>query len=223
MNPALLLRPRLLLAAVVLLAGCGPKPAPKRPAYVPPEDAPTFQVRFVTNKGVFVVEVHRDWAPIGVQRFRELVRTGFFNDSRFFRVVRNYVVQFGLSGRPSVDRLMSGSRIPDDPVKQSNTRGAITFATSGPLGRTCQVFINLSNNRDLDKEGFAPFGQVTEGMDKVVDRIWSAYGDWPPAGKGPDQQQILREGNQYLDQNFPRLDRIVRAVFVEERPAPSPK
>ena len=213
----------LCLVCTLALSGCGsPRKAEAPKSYVPPAGAPTFKVRFQTNKGDFVIEVHRDWAPIGVERFLELVKTGFFDDSRFFRVVRNYVVQFGLSGKPSMDQLMSNARLIDDPVKESNTRGTITFATSGPGGRTCQVFINLRDNKDLDDQGFAPFGRVVEGMDKVVDRIWFSYGDWPPRGTGPVQALILRDGNRYLDENFPRLDRIEKASFMEEKPASPP-
>jgi len=174
-----------------------------------------FHARFETSKGNFVVEVHRDWAPNGADRFYYLVRNGFYDDTRFFRVVPGFMVQFGLSGDPKVSTQWRGATITDDSVKQTNARGFVTFAKAGPNSRTSQIFINFGNNGMLDATGFAPFGQVTEGME-VVDKLYSGYGDAEPSGKGPNQTRIRNEGNEYLDRDFNQLDRIVRTVVVED-------
>ena len=191
----------------MLLTGCG---GPK-PSETTPEPAPdSFRVRFETSKGDFVVEVTKAWAPEGAERFYRLVRNRFYDQARFFRVVRGFMAQFGINGDPEVSRRWHGMIIADDPVKQSNTRGFVTFAHAGPNTRTTQVFINLVDNIRLDKLGFAPFGQVISGME-VVDRLYSAYGDGPPRGSGPRQELIQTQGNAYLEREFPRLDYIVRA------------
>ncbi len=169
-----------------------------------------FNVEFETSKGAFTIEVQRDWAPRGTDRFFELVDGKFFDNGRFFRVVRNFVVQFGINKDPKVTALWNQLNIPDDKVKQSNVRGTITFATAGPNTRTSQVFINLANNRMLDNQGFAPFGKVSEGMD-VVDRLYAGYGDMPPGGNGPDPSKIETQGNEYLANHFARLDYIKTA------------
>ena len=177
-----------------------------------------FHARFETSKGNFVIEVHRDWAPNGADRFYYLVRNGFYDDTRFFRVVPGFMVQFGLSGDPKLSTVWRGAVIPDDSVKQSNARGFVTYAKAGPGSRTTQVFVNFGNNAPLDVQGFAPFGQVTEGMD-VVDRLNGEYGDAGPSGKGPNQTRIRNEGNAYLDPGFPRLDKILKAYVVEDQTA----
>ena len=174
----------------------------------------TFTVRFETSRGPFDVEVQRAWAPQGVDRFHELVTQGFFDDQRFFRVIDGFVVQFGIHGDPKVAAAWRGKRIQDDPVRGSNTRGSLTFATAGPNSRTTQLFINYGDNAQLDSAGFAPIGRVSSGME-IVDQLYSGYGDGAPRGMGPDQGRIQGEGNQYLDQEFPKLDRIVRAVLVD--------
>jgi peptidyl-prolyl cis-trans isomerase A (cyclophilin A) len=198
------------------LSGCSsPEPAKKEAAAVPKnENAPeVFQVSLDTSKGPVTLEVHRDWAPIGADHFYSLVKTGFYNDARFFRVVRNFVVQFGVSGEPTTNRLWSSVSLPDDPVKQHNARGTVTYATRGANTRTTQVFINLKDNREaLDHSGFAPFGKVTAGMD-AVDSFYNSYGDMPPRGQGPDPSQILVQGNEYLQNRFPRLDYIRKATI----------
>src|SRR3954471_7955011 len=198
------------------LSGCSsPEPAKKEAAAVPKNDkAPEiFQVSLDTSKGPVTIEVHRDWAPIGADHFYSLVKTGFYNDARFFRVVRNFVVQFGVSGDPATNRLWSSVSLPDDPVKQHNARGTVTYATRGANTRTTQVFINLKDNREaLDHSGFAPFGKVTAGMD-AVDSFYNSYGDMPPRGQGPDPSQILVQGNEYLQNRFPRLDYIKKATI----------
>jgi peptidyl-prolyl cis-trans isomerase A (cyclophilin A) len=207
----------LIAAACALLAGCSssPEPPAKKEAAAPPkkETAPdVFSVNLDTSKGPIVIEVHRDWAPIGADQFYSLVKTGFYDGDRFFRVVRGFVVQFGINGDPQVNRLWSNANLPDDPVKQHNRRGMVTYATAGPNTRSTQLFINLrDNSSSLDRTGFAPFGKVTGGMD-VVDSLYSSYGDMPPGGQGPDATQIEVQGNEYLASHFPRLDYIKKAT-----------
>ena len=177
------------------------------------EKAPaTYKARFDTSKGVFVLQVNRDWAPNGADRFYNLVKSGFFDNTRFFRVVPNFMVQFGINGDPKVSAPWRSARIPDDKTAQSNKRGYITFATSGPNSRTTQVFINFKDNTFLDPQGFAPFGQVTTGMN-VVDQLHNGYGEGAPNGSGPDQGRIQMEGNDYLTKGFPQLDFIKKATI----------
>jgi peptidyl-prolyl cis-trans isomerase A (cyclophilin A) len=210
------MKPYLLIVPVLaLISGCSSSPTknPESSAVVEPKkiQAPDhFTVKFDTSKGAFSIEVQRELAPRGADRFYELLDSKFFDDARFFRIVRNFVVQFGINKDPKVTALWNQLNIPDDKVKQSNLRGTITFATAGPNTRTTQVFINLANNRMLDNQGFAPFGRVTEGMD-VVDHLYAAYGDMPPTGVGPDPSKIETQGNQYLIDHFPRLDYIKTA------------
>lgn len=173
----------------------------------------TYQVRFDTSQGSFTIEVSRAWAPRGADRFYTLIQGGFYDGARFFRVLPGFVVQFGIPADPQVARSWRSARIPDDPVKESNRKGTITFATSGPNSRTTQVFINLADNKNLDGMGFAPFGRVTEGMD-VVGKLYSGYGEGAPQGRGPDQGRIQSEGNAYLEKSFPKLDSIVRAAIL---------
>jgi peptidyl-prolyl cis-trans isomerase A (cyclophilin A) len=163
-----------------------------------------YKAQFTTTKGDFVVEVHRDWAPLGADRFYNLVMNGFFTDAAFFRVVPNFIVQFGLGANPAVNQVWQKANIKDDPVKQSNKRGTLTFATAGPNTRTTQLFINFRDNAGLDTQGFAAFGSVTEGME-IVDKLYAGYGE------RPDQGRITSEGKAYLDKSFPMLDRITAA------------
>lgn len=177
------------------------------------ETAPaTYRAKFETSKGDFTVEVTRAWAPFGADRFYNLVKNGFFDDARFFRVIQGFMAQFGINGDPQVSARWRAARIQDDPVKQSNTRGMITFAKGGPNSRTTQLFINFGDNSRLDADGFPPFGRVVQGMD-VVDKINSEYGDTPSAGQ--NQQRIQMEGNAFLAQQFPRLDYIKKATIVQ--------
>jgi peptidyl-prolyl cis-trans isomerase A (cyclophilin A) len=177
------------------------------------EQAPaTYKAKFETSKGAFVIQVTRAWAPVGADRFYNLVKNGFFDNGRFFRDIAGFMVQFGLNGDPAVNAKWRVARIPDDKVAQHNTRGMITFATSGPNARTTQVFINFGDNSQLDGMGFAPFGRVVSGMD-VVDKLYSGYGEGAPNGAGPDQNRIQREGNAYLTKDFPKLDYVKKATI----------
>jgi peptidyl-prolyl cis-trans isomerase A (cyclophilin A) len=177
------------------------------------EKAPeTFKAKFDTTKGAFVITVHRDWAPKGADRFYNLVKSGFYDDVRFFRVLDDFMAQVGMNGNPEVQAAWDRSRITDDAVKQSNKRGYATFATAGPNTRTTQFFINFKDNAGLDKQGFAPFGEVTSGMD-IVDQLYSGYGEGAPRGRGPDQGRIRAEGNAYLSKSFPKLDYIKKATI----------
>jgi peptidyl-prolyl cis-trans isomerase A (cyclophilin A) len=172
------------------------------------EKAPdSYKVRFDTTKGAFTVEVTRSLAPNGADRFYNLVKAGYFKDIAFFRVVPGFMVQFGIHGDPKLSAAWREANIQDDPVKSSNTRGTITFATAGPNTRTTQLFINYGNNTFLDGQGFSPFGKVTEGMD-VVDKINSE------SGEHPNQGAIQMQGNAYLKKEFPNLDYIKSATIV---------
>lgn len=173
-----------------------------------------FKVRFDTSKGPFVVEVHRDWSPNGADRLYNLVTNGFYDDVRFFRVVSGFMAQFGLHSDPAVTKAWKPALIEDDPVAQSNVRGTVTFAMRGPDTRTTQLFINYVDNARLDRMGFSPVGQVVEGMD-VVDSLYGGYGEGAPRGRGPDQNRIMEEGNEYLSKNFPDLDFVKSARVVE--------
>jgi len=195
---------RVLILAVLILMGCSSTPA-------------GYKVLFSTSKGDFTVEVHRDWAPRGAERFYELVKSGFYDDVRFFRVIRSprpFMAQFGISGDPSVNAKWTNANIQDDPAKEHNTRGRITFATAGPNTRTTQLFINYADNSRLDAQGFSPFGEVVSGME-VVDQLYADYGEGSPAGSGPDQERMEKEGNAYLAKDFPKLDFIKTARIVD--------
>ena len=173
-----------------------------------------FKARFETSKGTFVIQVTRASAPIGADRFYNLVRNGFYDDCRFFRVLTGFMAQFGINGDPEISLAWRNERIEDDPVRASNTRGMVTFATGGPNTRTTQLFINYGNNSRLDGMGFSPFGKVIEGMG-VVDELYSQYGEGAPGGRGPDQGLIQAEGNAYLKANFAWLDFIKRATIED--------
>jgi peptidyl-prolyl cis-trans isomerase A (cyclophilin A) len=194
-----------------------PSAAPKvsllNPAFLNAKAPDTYKAKFSTTKGDFVVQVNRAWAPHGADRFYNLVKNGFYDNASFFRVISGFMVQFGISPKPEVARVWQGANIPDDPVTQHNKRGAITFATAGPNTRTTQVFINFADNNALDSQGFAPFGQVVDGM-KVVDKLYSGYGEGAPQGHGPEQGRLQSEGKTYLDKEFPKLDGIKTAVIL---------
>lgn len=186
-----------------------PSAALRTPAKLKETAPASYKVNFDTTAGSFVVEVHRDWAPRGADRFYNLVKHGYYDDSRFFRVVPNFMVQFGINGNPTIQRVWRNANIPDDPVTQTNKRGSMTFAMAAqPNTRTTQVFINFRNNAALDRQGFAPFGEVISGMD-VVDKINAQYRE------EPDQGRIQAEGNRYLVKAFPKLDVIKRATIAK--------
>ncbi len=170
-----------------------------------------YRVNFDTSKGLVVVEIHRDWAPQGSDHFYTLAQTGYYDGNRFFRVTRAYA-QFGINGNPQTTGLWSTAYLPDDPVKQSNVKGTLTYAHLGANNRTTQLFFNRRDNKDLDKAGFAPIGKVISGME-VVDSLYDSYGDMPPRGQGPDPTKIEVQGNSYLDSHFPRLDFIKKAAI----------
>ena len=172
-----------------------------------------FRVHFETTRGPFVIEARRAWAPVGADRLYSLVRHGFYDGVRFFRVVDGFMVQFGISGDARVSAVWRARTIPDDSVTQSNRRGTVTFATSGSDTRTTQLFVDYRDNAFLDARGFAPVGEVIDGMD-VVDNLWRSYGDAPPSGRGPDQERMYKEGERYLAREFPRMDRVIRARVI---------
>ena len=203
---------RVAVFAALVLAGCSSAPEPKKQtaAPKPPRTAgapDVYKVKFVTNKGPFTIEVHREWAPLGADHFYELVKAGYYNDARFFRVLPRFVAQFGLAADPAMTKQWNKA-IDDDPVGHTNSRGTVAFATAGKNSRDTQIFINLRSNQILDDRGFAAFGQVIEGMETVVDKLNSQYGE------APDQDAITRRGNSYLKSAFPRLDYIKTASIL---------
>ncbi|KAL9181159.1 hypothetical protein ACHAXT_009964 [Thalassiosira profunda] len=165
------------------------------------------------NTGTFVVKMHPEWAPIGAERFETLASNGFFEGCRAFRVLPGFIVQFGITGDPAVQAKWKAQNLRDDPVKVTNKRGTVVFATAGPNTRTTQIFVNLSDrNSFLDKQGFSPFGEVVEGMD-VVERFYSGYGEGAPSGKGPNQGLIQAKGNAYLEASYPKLSYFSKVAF----------
>jgi len=164
----------------------------------------SYKARFETTAGPFTVEVQREWSPLGADRFYNLVQSGYFNEARFFRVVPGFVVQFGLNADPAITAAWKSQNLQDDPVRRSNGRGFLSFATSGPNTRTTQLFINLGDNVRLDQMGFSPFGLVTEGME-AVDKITAEYAE------SPQQPEIEQKGEAYLQQAFPKLDKVTKA------------
>lgn len=197
-----------------------PQQALLNPATLKERAPDAYRVKFTTTKGDFVVEVNRVWAPLGADRFYNLVKNRFYDGASFFRVLPGFVAQFGISAQPAVSRVWARATIPDDPVKQSNLRGYLTFATAGRNSRTTQVFINLVDNAGLDGMGFAPFGKVVEGME-VVNKFYSGYGEGAPSGNGPEQGRIANEGKTYLDKNFPKLDSVKSAAIQPAAASPS--
>jgi peptidyl-prolyl cis-trans isomerase A (cyclophilin A) len=197
--------------AVVLASGPTPAATPAKltdPSKLNAKAPETFKAKFETTKGNFVIEVHRDWAPNGADRFYNLVKNGYYNDVKFFRVAPGFVVQFGIHGDPSIAMKWLKSKIPDDPVKESNKRGYVSFATSGPNTRSVQVFINLGDNSRLDAQGFPPIGLVISGME-VVDELYDGYGP----GLADLQGRIASDGNAFLEKNYPQLDGIKKATI----------
>jgi peptidyl-prolyl cis-trans isomerase A (cyclophilin A) len=181
----------------------------KNPASLKETAPATYKANFDTSAGAIVIEVHRDWAPLGADRFYNLVKNGFFDNARFFRVVPNFMVQFGMNADPAVTAAWQGATLKDEPTKETNKRGYVTFAKTGaPNSRGTQVFINFKDNGFLDSQGFAPFGQVVSGMD-VAEKITSQYGE------SPNQGRITAEGNAYLTKEFPKLDYIKKATIAK--------
>jgi cyclophilin family peptidyl-prolyl cis-trans isomerase len=194
-----------------MLASCSkPAPAPEKTGEsakpAGPPAAGSYRVLMATSKGDITIEVHRDWAPIGAQRFYELVQAGFYDNARFFRYVPNFVIQFGLAADPAVTKKWS-TTINDDPVTHINRTGSLSFATAGPNTRTSQIFINLRTNQTLDDQGFAPFAQIVDGQD-VVGKIYGGYGEQP------DQDAIRLKGNTYLLKSYPKMDYIKTAKVM---------
>src|SRR5271155_1892254 len=205
-----------ILAFLLLLASAAPafSQALMTPAALKEQAPAVYRVDVDTTKGPFVIEVHRDWAPNGADRFYNLVKNGFYDNTRFFRVIEGFMVQFGVNGDPKVSAVWREARIKDDPVRISNKRTFVTFATAGPNTRTTQVFISFGDNHNLDSQGFAAFGQVVSGM-KVVDSLYNGYGEGAPQGLGPDQGKLQAEGNAYLAQRFGLLDYIKKATIQQ--------
>jgi peptidyl-prolyl cis-trans isomerase A (cyclophilin A) len=209
-----------LLASGAVAGGCARGEGP----LVSPNDAElnqaapdSFRVAFVTNRGKFTVMARRAWSPHGVDRFYYLTKHGYYDSTYFFRVVDNFVAQFGISGNPAVSDAWQDRRIPDDPVRHSNTRGTLAFASEGPNTRTVQLFINLRDNPQLDSYGggFPPIGELIGGL-PVVASLYDGYGEGAPSGLGPRQDLIEGQGNAYLRRYFPKLDFIVRASIERE-------
>ena len=201
------------LTALALAAFAAPsiaaaQPSLKNPTSLTDKAPATYRVKLDTSAGPVVIEVHRDWAPLGADRFYNLVKYGFYDNVRFFRVIPGFMAQGGMSGDPAIQKLWGRNNINDDPVKQSNKRGYVTFAkTAAPNSRSTQIFINYADNSSLDSQGFAPFGQVVSGME-TVDKFES-YG----RNNVPDQGMITAEGNAYLQRDYPKLDFIKKATI----------
>jgi len=204
----------LVLGAIVYKTDAA-TPGAKAAATLPDQDeqAPAaYAVKLVTTKGEIVIDVARDWAPKGADRFYTLVRSGYFTKVAFFRVLEGFMAQVGMSGDPELNGKWREKKIDDDPVVESNKRGMVTFATAGKNSRTTQFFINFKDNTSLDRMGFAPFGKVRDMA--VADKLYAGYGEGWPSGKGPNQKTISEEGAKYLKAKFPKLDYIKRAEIL---------
>jgi peptidyl-prolyl cis-trans isomerase A (cyclophilin A) len=201
-----------LLLAAVAVPALAQSPNLHNPSAFRESAPPVYKAKFETSKGIFVIEVNRDWAPNGADRFYNLVKGGFYDNVRFFRVISGFMVQFGISGDPKVSAPWREARIKDDPVKQSNRRGYVTYAMAGPNTRTSQVFINFGDNSSLDSQGFSPFGRVISGMN-IIDSLYAEYGEGGPRGRGPDQGRVQAEGNAYLMRDFGKMDFVKKATI----------
>jgi len=195
----------------------GPNPALLDPKLAQEQAPDSYRVKLTTTKGDIVIGVTREWAPHGADRFYNLVKIGYYDDTAFFRVIAGFMAQVGAHGDPAVAKAWSANRLPDDHVAQKNTRGMVTFAAGGqPNTRTTQIFINFGDNSYLTQYGkFAPIGQVVAGMD-VVDTLFSGYGEGAPRGRGPKQSRVAAEGNSYLKSDFPKLDYIIHATIESQ-------
>jgi cyclophilin family peptidyl-prolyl cis-trans isomerase len=217
-----MIRSRLIVSLVCTLASLAgaQSPAQRRSVLLDPA-RPTWSARapatvtadVETSRGTFTLELIREWAPRGVDRFYNLARAGYYDDSRFYRVIAGFIAQFGIAGDPAVARAWSQRRLPADPVREHNVRGTISFAQYKPTDRTTNVFINLRDNPELDTLKFVPIGRVVQGME-VVDSLYAYYGEFPSA-EAPlgNPQRLARESNKYLDEKFPSLDRVVRITI----------
>jgi len=202
-----------LTLAVTLFAAGGPELRDPAAPFWKAQAPDTYRVRIESTQGNFTLEVHRAWAPIGADRFYNLVRAGFYDDSRFYRVTQRFA-QFGIAGRPEIAAVWRNVAIPDDPVRESNTRGRFAFAMTGPDTRTTQIYICLTDMSAQDKDGFAPLGTVVEGLD-IVDKLYNGYGESAGGGmRGGKQGRIFAEGNAHLDEDFPKLDKLIRASLL---------
>ena len=204
---------------LMLIVGCAEKP--QKELATPNDEAlkapspDIYKIKFETNEGDIIVEVHRDWSPIGADRLYHLVSYHFYDGVRFFRVIKGFMAQFGYHGDPEIGNVWKAKTFPDDPVKESNLRGYMTFAKSAmPNSRSTNLFINYKDNSFLDNTGFSPVGKVIEGME-VVDKLYGGYGEGAPSGQGPSQAKIMQEGNTYLKRSFPELDYIKRARIIK--------
>ena len=182
------------------------------------QEAPAvFKAKFETTQGDVIIEVHRDWSPEGAKRFYNLVANGFYDDCRFFRVLSGFMAQIGINGDPAVSEKWMRAHIQDDNVIKSNKRGFVTFAKSNaPNSRSTQIFINFGDNAGLDRQGFSPFGQVSEEGMEVIDKLYAAYGEGAPRGGGPSQGSLFQQGNAYLEKDFPKLDYVKKATILED-------
>jgi peptidyl-prolyl cis-trans isomerase A (cyclophilin A) len=208
------LLPLLVLAVVLAACGGGSSGPPKAlldPSKLDAKAPQLYDVKFETTAGDFVVSVHRTWAPIGADRFYNLVKNGFYDGDKIFRVVPGFVMQFGISPYPEVSKAWQDTQIEDDTITVHNTRGAVTFAAAGPNTRTTQIFINLGDNRRLDSDQFAPFAAVTDGMD-VLEQLYSGYADAPTENQG----QMFEQGDAYFEEAYPKLDEIETARVIDE-------
>ena len=204
------------IGTAVTLAGQDVKPDLRDPGTIVGDAPAKYQALFETTKGNFTIEVDKSWAPRGAIRFYNLVKNGYYNDSRVFRVLPGFMAQFGIKGIPDIDVAWRGARIVDDVRQQTNERGYVSYAAGGANTRTTQVFINLGDNKALDQAGFAPFGKVINGLG-VIEKLYDGYGDGAPKGNGPEQNKIYAEGNAYLLKSFPKLDYIKTAKLVENK------
>ena len=184
-------------------------------ASFPRECPDTYTVKLETTKGDILIDVHKDWAPRGAQQFWELVTSGYYTDIAFFRVIEGFIAQAGIHGNPDTNKKWREKKIADDPVKQGNAKGTVTFAMAGPGTRTTQFFVNFKDNHQLDNMGFAAFGKVRDL--KVVEALHAGYGEGAPRGKGPSQMLMQTKGNDYLKSSFPQLDYIKSASIVESK------
>lgn len=207
-------------ALASLSAGCVHRSRLKHPNLLFDLAPVRYHAEFQTTQGSFAIEVQRDLSPNGADRFYHLVRNGFYDGASFFRTLPKFVVQWGIPADPALAEIWNNARIPDDPVRASNTRGMITYAMAGPATRTTQVYVNMRDNSRLDKMGFSPFGRIVSGME-IFEKLHSGYGEGAPRGKGPSQDRIRKEGDAYLRKDFPLLDRITRAHISSSRSAPN--